>query len=239
MDSGNYLLDRLPAEVLKRLMPDLVEVQIERHQVVHHPGEEILDLYFPVTCMISVTVTMQDGKTVEAGAVGSREVVGINAFMGGAETTQTEYVGQVAGKAWKIAAAPLKEEFDRNSELRSVLLKYTQAMIAQISQNTACNRLHEVDERCSRWLLDVRDRVRSDTLALTHEFIGEMLGANRTTVSLAMSELQNKGLIEYTRGHIKLLNVPELERISCECYSVLQTEYERLLGNMRPAIITS
>ena len=226
----NKLLDRLPADVLTRLEPHLEVVTLETHKIVHRPGEKIEFLYFPLTCMISITVTMTDGRTVEAGAAGSRDVVGINAFMGGRETTQTEYVTQVPGEAIKIAAAPLQIEFDRNTELRSVLLKYTQALIAQISQNVACNRLHEVHHRCARWLLEVSDRVRSDTFALTQEFFSEMMGTSRITVSKSMSELKDADIIDYSRGHVRILDLSALEQRSCECYFVLQDEYDRLLG---------
>ena len=170
------ILDRPLPQAYERLVPDLEEVCIDLHQIVHSPGEEIKHLYFPVDCMISITVTMSDGRTVEAGAAGSREVVGINAFMGGNETTQTEYIGQLAGKAIKIAAQPLKDEFDRNNSLRTLLLHYTQAYIAQISQNAACNRVHSLEERCARWLLEVRDRVSRDEFGLTQEFLSQMLG---------------------------------------------------------------
>lgn len=230
MYSGNRLLDRLPQTVVERLKPNFQRVTLELHQVVHRPGEEIEHLYFPLTCMISITITMRDGRTVEAGAVGSREVVGINAFMGGRETTQTEYVTQLPGDALKIAAAPIKLEFDRNNALRSALLNYTQAMIAQISQNVGCNRIHEIHHRCARWLLEVRDRVRSDEFALTQEFMAEMLGVNRVTVNTAMSDLKAAGLIDYSRGHIKIFDLAEIEKRSCECYFVLQEEYDRLLG---------
>lgn len=230
MNTGNRLLDRLPEEVVKRLEPDFERVYLEHHQVVHRPGEEIKFLYFPLTCMISITVTMQGGRTVETGAVGSREVAGINAFMGGNATTQTEYNTQLPGDAIKISAQPIKEEFDRNSSLRSALLKYTQAMIAQISQNVGCNRIHEMHSRCARWLLEVRDRIRSDEFGLTQEFLAEMLGTNRVTVNSAMAELKVAGLIEYSRGHIVIDDIDELEKRSCECYFVLQQEYDRLLG---------
>ncbi len=116
------------------------------------------------------------------GAIGSREVVGINAFMGGSETTQTEYIVQLPGDAFKIAAAPLKTEFNRNTGMRELMLKYTQAFIAQISQNVACNRLHEIDQRFARWLLEVRTRVSSDEFPLTHKFMAEMLGVRRASV---------------------------------------------------------
>jgi CRP-like cAMP-binding protein len=231
MNTGNKLLDHLPADVVERLMPDLERVELELHTVVHHPGEDIKHLYFPLNCLISITITMSEGRTVEAGAAGCREVIGINAFMGGRETTQTEYITQIAGTALKIAAAPLKIEFDRNTELRSKLLKYTQAMIAQISQNVGCNRIHTVDERCSRWLLEVRDRVGTSDFALTQEFIAEMLGASRVTVNHAMGRLKTEGIIDYNRGNVTILDQPALESRSCECYFVLRDEYDRLLGS--------
>ena len=227
---GNKILDRLPADVITRLEPDLSVITLELHDIVHRPGEDIEYLYFPLTCLISITITMSEGQTVEAGAAGSREVVGINAFMGGRETTQTEYITQLAGDAVKIAAAPLKIEFDRNTALRSILLKYTQAMIAQISQNVGCNRIHEVSNRCARWLLEVRDRVRCDTFGLTQEFLSQMLGTSRVSVNKAMSELKHLGIIDYSRGHVAILKLVELERRSCECYFVLRDEYDRLLG---------
>jgi CRP-like cAMP-binding protein len=234
MRPKNYLLERLPHDVYSRIEPDMERLSLPVGQIIHAPGEPIHSLYFPLTCMISITVTMTDGRTVETGMVGSREVVGINAFMGGRETTHTEYVVQLPGDALKISAEPLRIEFDRNTEMRAVMLKFTQAMIAQISQNVACNRVHELDRRCARWLLEVRDRVQDDSFPLTHEFIAEMLGVNRSSVTQAASNLKEKGIIEYSRGSIRIIDVPSLEAASCECYQVLQQEYDRLLGTNPP-----
>src|SRR5207245_520689 len=153
----NRLLAQLPRDVYERIKPDLNLVSFSRDEVIHRPGDTIRHFHFPLTCMISVTVRMRDGRTVEAGAIGSREVVGINAFMGGRETTQTEYVVQLPGEAIKIEANSMTAEFDRNTEMRDVMLRYTQAFVAQISQNVACNRLHDTDQRFARWLLEVRD----------------------------------------------------------------------------------
>ena len=189
----NILLEHLPGDVLDRLKEKLTSVNLLNGQILHKPGEKIRHLYFPTTCMISVTVAMRDGKTVEAGAIGSREVVGINAFMGGRETTQTEYIVQLPGRAVKIEADSMKIEFDRNTEMREIMLRYTQAFVAQISQNVACNRLHNVNQRLARWLLEVRARVQSDEFPLTHEFIAEMLGTRRASVSEAASRLKSRG----------------------------------------------
>lgn len=230
MPVKNLLLASLPREVYARMEPDLEMVSLSSGEVLHRPGEEIRDLYFPTTCLISVTVTMCEGHTAEAGAVGRREVVGINAFMGGHATTQTEYIVQAPGEALRIAADPLKEEFERSKGLRDVLLKYTQAMIAQLSQNVGCNRIHSVDERCARWLLEVRDRIESDELLLTQEFIAEMLGVRRAGVSEVMGRLKEQGLIDYTRGHIHITDAQGVAAASCECYMVLKEEYDRLLG---------
>lgn len=230
MTIKNLLLASLPRDVYGRIEPDLKLHSLAHGQVLHRPGEDIHDLYFPTTCMISITVTMGEGQTVEAGAIGRREVVGINAFMGGRETTQTEYVVQIPGDALRIAAAPLKEEFNRNTQMRDVMLKYTQAMIAQISQNVACNRLHGIDERCARWLLEVRERVESDEFPLTQELIAEMLGVRRAGVTESAGRLKERGLIDYTRGHIHVIDAQGLEAASCDCYMILKEEYDRLLG---------
>jgi CRP-like cAMP-binding protein len=226
----NRLLAHLPKDVYGRLREDFELVQLKQDLVIHEPGQEITHLYFPLTCMISITVTLSDGRTVETGAVGSREVAGINAFMGGSETTQTEYVVQIAGDALRIAAEPLKAEFDSNRSMRAIMLKYTQAMIAQISQNVACNRLHALDERCARWLLEVSDRVQSIKFRLTQEFISKMLGVTRSSVSRSAAKLKQGNIIDYSAAHIEILDLRELEAASCSCYFVLQQEYDRLLG---------
>ena len=230
MSPQNFLLNHLPRDVLKRIEPDLKLVQLSRSEVLHKPGEEIQDLYFPTTSMISITLMMRGGQTVETGAIGRREVVGINAFMGGRETTQTEYIVQLPGEALKIAADPLKTEFNRNTEMRAVLLKYTQAFVAQISQNVACNRSHNTDQRFARWLLEVADRVQLEKFPLTHEFIAQMLGTRRASVTDAAIKVKNQGIIEYDRKNIKINDIGALEERSCECYRLLKTEYDRLLA---------
>ena len=173
---------------------------------------------------------MREGKTAEAGAAGNREVVGVNAFMGGGETTQTEYIVQIEGDALKMEAQPLLDAFDSNKAVRDVFLKYTQAYIAQLSQNVGCNRLHNVEQRFARWLLEVYDRIDNMDLRLTQEFIGEMLGVHRPTVTEIANKLEEQGLITVQRGLIRISNVEGLERIACECYTIVKEEYDRLLG---------
>lgn len=227
---SNILLDRLPNAVRKRLQPELKPVSLALGKVLHKPGDKITALYFPTTCMISVTVAMRDGRTVEAGAIGNREVVGINALMGGREMTQTEYIVQLAGEAMKIDAEPLKTEFNRNTEMRDVMLRYTQTFLAQISQNVACNRLHAISQRFTRWLLEVRDRVQSDHFSLTQTFMSQMLGIRRSGVTEVAAKLKRQGVIDYRRGNIQIKQPESLEKLSCECYFALKEEYDRLLA---------
>jgi CRP-like cAMP-binding protein len=226
----NQLLAALPAETLGRWQRYLKTVTLAHGQVLHRAGQAITDVYFPLDCMISVTVTTGEGRTAEAGAVGSREMVGINAFMGGWETNQTEYVAQIAGRAVVMPAQPLLDEFDRVKAVRDVLLRYTQAYIAHLSQNVACNRLHLIDQRLARWLMECRDRLGSDDLAITHEFLAEMLGVRRAGVSETAGRLQDQGLIRTGRKRVRILDPEGLERASCECYRVTRAEYDRLLG---------
>jgi CRP-like cAMP-binding protein len=230
MTTENRLLAVLPRELHEKLAPNMKRVSLEQGTILHHPGETIKALYFPIDCLLSITITMNDGSTAEAGIVGNREVLGVNAFMGGRETTQTEYIVQMAGSAIKVDAQLLLEEFDCNKELRDVLLRYTQALIAQISQTTGCNSLHNLDQRLARWLLEAQDRVEAEELKLTHEFISHMLGVRRAGVTQAAQKLQESGLIRYQRGNVKILDQRRLEEVSCECFSVLREEYDRLLG---------
>jgi CRP-like cAMP-binding protein len=231
MNLQNRLLTILSRELHDKLVPNLKEVSLPRGQILHAPGETIRDLYFPLDCLLSITITMRDGATAETGMVGNRELLGINAFMGRRETTQTEYVVQIAGRAMKIEASILRNEFEENKELRDVLLRYTQAFIAQISQTTACNRLHVLEKRLARWLLEAQDRIDRNELALTQEFISDMLGVRRAGVTQAAQKLQENGLIQYHRGHVRILDQQGLEAASCECFRVLRYEYDRLLGD--------
>ena len=229
MSLHNLLLDRLPRDVSTRIRSDLRLVRLPHGKVLHYAGETIEQLYFPITCMISITVQMGNGQTVETAAVGRNGVSGVSAFMGERETTHTEYLVQVPGDAMVIAAAPLKDEFNRNTEMRDLMLKYTQALIAQISQNAACNRLHEIEQRCVRWLLEVRDHVGTDEIALTHEFLSQMLAVRRPGVTTTLGKLKEKKVIDQTRGNISIIDAKALEAMSCECYRVLKEEYDRIL----------
>jgi CRP-like cAMP-binding protein len=226
------LLAALPPDTSERLRRYQRTVILKHGQVLHRADQMITDVYFPLDCMISITVTTSEGRTAEAGAVGSREMVGINAFMGGRETNQTEYVAQIAGTAITMPTRPLLDEFDKVKAVRDILLRYTQAYIAHLSQNVACNRLHQIKRRLARWLLECRERLQADDVAITHEFLGQMLGVRRAGVTETAADLQNRGLIRCGRKQVRILNAPGLEAASCECYRVLRDEYDRLLGPM-------
>jgi len=229
MNTENKLLATLPKDVLERLNPFSRLIDLPHGQVLNRPGQIIDHLHFPVSCLISVTVTMSSGNTTEAGIVGSREMVGLNAFMGGRETSQTEYITQVPGSAIRISAEPFLVEFNHNKAVRDVMLRFTQAYIAQLSQNVACNRQHETLPRLARWLLECYWRLESKDLSLTHDFISQMLGVRRAGVSEGLGELKEAGAIEYSRKTIQVTDPARLQSEACECFDTLRMEYERLI----------
>jgi len=230
MTTENRLLAVLSPELYKKLAPNLKQVSLEQGTILHHPGETIETLYFPIDCLLSITIMMNDGSTAQVGLVGNREVIGVNALMGRRETTQTLYVIQMAGSVIRVDAPVLLKKFNHNQELREVLLRYTQALIAQISQNVGCKSLHNLDQRLARWLLEAQDRTDKDELRLTHEFSSHILGVRRAGVTEAAQKLQEKGFIHYHLGNVKILDQPGLEACSCECFRSTKEEYDRLLG---------
>ncbi len=224
----NRLLGTLSDAEYQRLVPHLEHVSLPLKQVLHKAGESIEYVYFPQGTMVSLISTLEEGSMVEVGLVGNEGVVGIPAALGDNIATTTAMV-QLAGSSLRMEASLLKTEFGRGGSLQSLLLRYTQALYALASQNAACNRLHQLEERLARWLLLVCDRVESNELPLTHEFISKMLGVRRAGVTEAANSLQQAGLIRYTRGRITILNREELEAASCSCYGVIKGEYARLL----------
>lgn len=230
MGKENHLIASLPPSVYQKLAPYFQHIFLKLGEKLHELGEPLQEVYFPIDCLISITITMNDGMVVETGMVGCHEMLGISAFMGRRETTQTNYTVQIPGRAIKINAQILQEEFDCNQELRNVLLRYTQAFIVQVSQTAACHRTHVLQHRLARWLLEAQDRISSDELKLTHEFIADMLGVRRAGVTQAAQNLQDRGLIRYRHGHIYILNQTGLEACSCECFRTVKDECDRLLG---------
>lgn len=172
---------------------------------------------------------MENGSTAEMGLVGNDGVVGVALFLGG-DTTPNRAIVQIAGDALRMKAKVFQAEFARGGPLQRLLLLYTQALLTQISQTAVCNRLHSVEKRLCRWLLLSHDRVRTDELPMTQEFISNMLGGRRESVTVAAVRLQNKGLIHYARGHIRILDRKGLEANVCECYGIVRAELDRLLN---------
>jgi len=195
--------------------------------VVCEPGRRMDHIYFPTTAVVSTLYTTEDGATAEMGLAGNDGVVGVPLFLG-ADTTPNRAVAVVGGGAFKMTANALREEFALGGALQCLLLRYTQALITQISQTAVCNRLHAVEQRLCRWLLMCHDRVDTNTLQMTQEFISNMLGGRRETVTVAAGRLQDAGLIRYTRGHITILDRKGLEASVCECYSIVEAWCDRL-----------
>jgi CRP-like cAMP-binding protein len=226
---GNRLLDSLPRPDLERLRPHLEAVSVGVKHVVYEPNGQIKHVYFPIDCVISLVTYLEDGASVEMATIGLEGMVGLPIFLG-TDTMPSRAFGQVPGDALRITAAAFTEEIERNGPLVRVLNRYTQALFNQVAQTTACNRVHLVEQRCARWLLQTHDRVGSDKFSLTQEFLAQMLGVRRTGVSAAAGLLQKAGLIRYARGWITVLDRPGLESVACECYRVIKREFDRLIG---------
>lgn len=226
---GNWLLDTLLDEDFKRLEVDLEQISFSLGDVVYETGETLTHVYFPTTFHISLLYTMMDGITAEIGLVGNEGVAGIALFMGG-RTSSNRAIIHRSGEGLRLKAKAMQLEFARGGNFQTLLLRYTQALITQISQTSVCNRLHSVEQRLCRWLLMTRDRTHTDELQMTQEFISIMLGVRREGVTHAAQRLQKLGLISYVRGHIKILDRQMLEERVCECYEVIRVEHERLLG---------
>ena len=197
--------------------------------VIYEPNGAITHVYFPTGCIISLVTYLEDGSAVEMATIGLEGMVGLPIFLG-SDTMPSRAFGQIPGDALRITAAAFKAAIKRNRPLVRVLNRYTQALFNQVAQTTACNRVHLVEQRCARWLLQTHDRVGSDQFFLTQEFLAQMLGVRRSGVSAAAGLLQKAGLIRYARGRITVLDRPGLESAACECYGVIKREFDRLLG---------
>jgi len=225
----NRLLAALPEAEYQRLVPHLEYVPLPLKQVLYKRGEVIKYVYFPHRAIVSLISTPEEGSIVEVGLVGNEGMVGIPAVLGDNIATTTAMV-QREDSGMRMKPSLLKTEFQQGGSLQSLLLRYTQALYAQTSQTAACNALHQLDERLARWLLLVCDRVESNELRLTQEFISQMLAVRRAGVTEAANRLQTAGLIRYIRGRITILNRQGLEAASCPCYGIIKGEYDRVLG---------
>jgi CRP-like cAMP-binding protein len=227
----NHLLAALPATEFQRLAPHLELAPLTLGQVLYESGGRLKHVYFPTNSIVSLLYVLQDGASAEIAVVGNEGILGISLFMGG-ETTPSRAVVQSAGYGYRLPAQILKQEFTRGGPMMLLLLRYTQALITQMSQTAVCNRHHSIDQQLCRWLLLSLDRLSSDELTMTQELIANMLGVRREGVTEAAGKLRDAGIIEYSRGHIKVLDRRKLEQNVCECYAVVKKEFDRLLSDI-------
>ena len=223
----NQLLAALSDDARKRIFPKLKLVELRLGEVIYESDQSIDYVYFPVDCIISLLYVMVNGASAEISVVGKEGIAGVAVIMGG-ESTPNRFIVQSHGHAYRMPAADLKREFNQHSEIRIITLRFTQALITQMSQTAVCNRHHSIDQQLCRWLLLSLDRLDNNELHMTQELIANMLGVRREGVTEAAGKLQRMGVINYRRGRIKVLDRPKLETLSCECYSVVRRENLRL-----------
>jgi len=225
----NRLLSALPDVDRQRLLPHLEPVRTALKQILYAPNEPVAQVYFPLNGVVSLMTIMDDGSAIEVATVGNEGMIGLPVFLG-AGSMPGQALSQIPGDALQMTAEAFAAAVHSGGALQQVLQRYTQGLLNQIAQSAACNRLHPMTERCARWLLMTHDRVREDEFALTHEFLSQMLGVRRATVTVAVGALQQAGVIRSRWGHITIFDRAGLENASCECYRIIRAEYDRLLG---------
>jgi CRP-like cAMP-binding protein len=226
---SNKLLATLPIEDLQRLQVHLTLTALKLRQVMHKEGQPIRDVYFPSSGACSLTKTMRDGQTAEVATIGSEGVIGAGVFFGDDLSEGDSFVQVEGCFAYKISTDQFLKEMERGGAFHNLMVRYTQALLAQLMQTTVCNGLHSAEQRCCRWLLMTRDRVGTNDLKVTHEFLSSMLGVRRPTVTLIVQHLQQKGLVDTGRRYIHLVNLTGLEAEACECYESVKATFRRLL----------
>jgi CRP-like cAMP-binding protein len=227
----NWLLAALPDAEWSRWAADLEFVDLPLGKVLIAPGGNTTHVYFPTTAIVSLLYVMANGASAEIAVVGNEGLVGVSLFMGGRSTSSSAVV-HAAGKAYRLKARLVMQEFDRGGPVLHLLLRYTQALITQMAQTSACNRHHAVDEQFCRLLLLTLDRLPGSEIVMTQELLSNILGVRRASVTEAAGNLQKDGLIRYERGRITVLDRAGLEHRSCECYAVVKKEYDRLLPDI-------
>jgi CRP-like cAMP-binding protein len=222
----NRILAGLPRKEFARILPDLARVSLTSGQVLYEPGVVMLSAYFLDTAIVSMLSLAKDGTSIEVSLVGDEGVIGMPIVL---RSLRVPYriVVQGAGVAWKMKADVLRREFDRCAALHKLVLQYAHTLIVHLSQLSACNQFHTVQQRLCRWLLTSQDRTRSNEIRSTQEFLSQMLGVNRGSASQAASALQKAGLIRYLRGQITILDRSGLEEAACECYGIVRAEIDR------------
>jgi CRP-like cAMP-binding protein len=231
MKYKNHLLSVLPETVIQRWEDQLELVEMPLGKVLYESSEKMDFVYFPEDCIVSLLFVLLNGSSTEIAVVGHEGLVGISIFMGG-DTTPNRAVVQSAGRSFRVPSKFLTEEFHRSIEVMHLFLRFTQALVTQMTQTAVCNRHHTPDQQLCRWLLLSMDRLDGPELAMTQELIANMLGVRREGVSAAAGNLQSAGIISYARGHIKVLDRLALEVRTCECYALVKKEYNRLLPDL-------
>jgi CRP-like cAMP-binding protein len=230
----NHLLAALSEIILERWLPNLECVEMPLGAVLYDCGEILDSVYFPTTSVVSLLYVMEDGASAELALVGGEGLVGVFSVMGDGLTVYRALV-QSCGAALRMPAKQFRSEFNRSARVLNLMLRYSQALVAQMTQTVVCSRHHSLDQQLCRWLLLSLDRLRGGELIMTQELIAKMLGVRREGVHEAASRLQAAGLIHYARGHITVLDRKELETRSCECYSAVKRAYSRLLPDAAAA----
>jgi CRP-like cAMP-binding protein len=225
---ANRLLAALTPDDFAHLAPHLAAIELLRGKVLYETGETIHHAYFPHVGMVSLVTVLQDGQIVETATFGREGVLGFSSALVSKQSFG-RYIVQLPGSASRIPLVHLRAAFDASTALRTLLLRFTEALLAQTFQTVACNAVHSVEARCCRWILSSRDRMKTDTVPLTHEFLAEMLGVQRSTVSAITRNFQTAGLITQGRGVITIIDRAGLEEAACECYGTIRRSFERLL----------
>lgn len=227
----NQLLAALSSDTMRRLLPHLEPVHLEFGKVLCGSGDVLSHAYFPTDAIASLVYVTREGASSALAAVGNEGVVGVTLFMGG-DSSPMRAIVLNSGFAYRLKGCKFKEELNNYGDLNNLLLRYTQSIITQTAQTAVCNRHHSIEQRLCRWLLQTLDRLQNNQVTLTQEFIAEMLGVRREGVTEAAGKLQRMGVIEYSRGRIKVLDRAQLEFLACECYCVVKKETDRLLPYM-------
>jgi CRP-like cAMP-binding protein len=229
----NHLLAALPAAEFERLAAHLQLVALPLGEMLYEPGVQLQHAYFPVSAIVSLHYVMESGASASVAGVGNEGMVGVSLFMGG-DTTPSSAVVQTAGDAYRLERRVLKQEFERSGPTQRLLLRYTQALMTQMSQTAVCNRHHSVEQQLCRWLLVTLDRLPSDKVVMTQEMVAGMLGVRRESIAEAAGRMQQAGVVHSRRGHLAVLERAGLETRVCECYGVVKSEFGRLLSDVRP-----
>ncbi len=228
---ANLFLAALPAKELRLLEPDLRLVEYPRGTVLNESGQQIEDVLFIESGMISLLTSMGDGTAIESATLGRESILGVLGALGSHRTTMRTVV-QIPVTGWRMRAADFRAATDKSRQLRHLTLRSAELLLAQVQQTAACNALHSAERRLCRWILQVRDRIDGDTIHLTQDFLAQMLAVRRPTVTLIAQSLQNAGLIAYRRGRIEILDRDGLERQACECVNALRAKTQRILSDL-------